>query len=275
MAATMARGGTAVLLHHVYLDESGTHEGSPVMAVAGYVFKSVQAHRFSREWGRALERFKLPYAHMTDCATGNGAYKDMSLEDRIQTEKTLIPLIRNRSAVGFSIAVRPGYYEEKMRGHIFPVSPYSFCLITCVHAISQWAYQNGADKVSYFFEAGHRHQNEANTIMGHIHGSSAFGYVSHAFIDKKFALPLQAADMLAWQSAHFLKRRGEGHKPMRKDFKALVRPCDVLLDVPNDAVDRWMEITQKSQELARDSMMQPGAIPDDLERVLRHMARKA
>ena len=51
-------------------------------------------------------------------------------------------------------------------------------------------------------------------------------YLSHSFFKKTDAPPLQAADMLAWQSTHYFERQIDGHKIVRKDFAALIRKGD-------------------------------------------------
>lgn len=61
----------------VYIDESGTHDGSPVMCVAGYLFLKAGANRFTREWGKVLKREKIPFFHMVDFAPGNHPFDHM------------------------------------------------------------------------------------------------------------------------------------------------------------------------------------------------------
>ena len=46
-----------VVLRYVYMDESGTHNDSPAIAIAGYVFEKSQVQRFSRDWNKELKKF--------------------------------------------------------------------------------------------------------------------------------------------------------------------------------------------------------------------------
>ncbi|TIT18717.1 MAG: DUF3800 domain-containing protein [Mesorhizobium sp.] len=230
-----------MVLRYVYLDESGTHDRSPALAMAGYVFEKEQAQRFSRDWNKDLKRFGLPFAHMTDCATGNGHYEGLSLEDRIKSEKALIAHTRHRSSFGVAVAVDYIRYKELFGRGRYDHDAYTFCLMGCVIAVHYWAQAAGyRGRFAYVFEAGHAAQSEANVVMKGIRGSR-FGdsYFSHTFVDKEDAPPLQAADMLAWQYAHHLKRRGEGFEEKRKDFVALMRPGDQLQEVAEGAVDQW------------------------------------
>lgn len=233
------------VLSHVYLDESGTHDDSPNMTMAGYLFRADQAQRFTRDWAKDLKRIGLPCAHMTDCANGYGDYRDMELEERIQSEKLLIQHIKRRSLFGFGVSLDPHYYAKAVDDIKGAPSAYTFCVLSCITMVRRWIERTNYDgKIAYFFEAGHRHANEADQFMNDIPANGPermkkFAYLSHTFIDKREALPLQAADMLAWQSCHFKNRFDQGFTKARADFLALVRPQDITNDYTHDHIDAW------------------------------------
>jgi Protein of unknown function (DUF3800) len=240
-------GGLAVILSEVYFDESGTHDGSPVMTMAGYLFKKNQARLFSRDWQKALNRLGLPAAHMTDCANGNGNYAEMSLEQRILSEKLLIENIKRRTVFGIGLSVKPDMYAEVMGEYAQALSPYTLLLMLSVVKIRDWAERTAYQgKVAYFFESGHRHASEANRYMN---GLATLGqdvidynyYFGHAFVDKHEALPLQAADMLAWLHRNYLLRQIIGIEEPRKDFVALARPKDFSVEVTPSHLARLRE----------------------------------
>lgn len=245
----MAEGFVA-LLHHVYFDESGTHDGSPAMALAAYVFEKTQATRFARDWTKDLDRIGIPFTRMTDCATGNGHYATLSLDERINSGKRLIERIKHRSAVGCAVAVSAREYEKAVAWDKFSPSPYTFCVGLCVTMVHYWAVQNRPKaNFAYFFEAGHKDQPEANRILNQIRGGKqGSSYVSHAFVDKGYAPQLQAADMLAWHVAHYIKRRDEGHTKPRKDYYALLRKKDVLREIDQNLIEKWLDLTQRENE---------------------------
>ena len=51
------------MMMEAYFDESGTHDGSPVACVAGYLLTEDNARHFNREWNRDLSEFGLTYFH--------------------------------------------------------------------------------------------------------------------------------------------------------------------------------------------------------------------
>lgn len=235
-------GGGFVAVANLYFDESGTHRGSRLMTIAGYWFEANQAKRFSRDWAKELNMLGLSHAHMTDCALGYGEYRDFSMDKRILSEKRLIENIKRRSRFGFSITIDPNEYDQIMQGVPGAPSCYTFCLVALFHGITQFADANGYNgKLVYLFEAGHESAGEAHTYLNGIpaNGDSwveATRYGGHAFLDKKIALPLQAADMLAWQTRHFYERKLDGHDKPRKDFVALLRPFDLNLELQPNAL---------------------------------------
>ena len=238
-------------LHHVYMDESGTHAGSPVLTMAGYVFASDQARKFSRDWERELQRFGLPFAHMTDCANGQGDYKGMLIEQRVEVEKSLIRLIKLRTVFGFAVSVEADRYSDGVLTSPFNLGAYTFCLANCVILVDEWAKENCPDaRFSYFLESGHDDQSEAHNIMSQLNiDPRGERYLAHTFVNKRAAPPLQAADMLAWQEGHYLIRRLKGHDTPRKDYAALKRGKDRTILAPSDTVDDWFRLSRWEDEL--------------------------
>lgn len=253
--AMLLEGGLVVVLNQVYFDESGTHKGSEFMSFAGYVFEKRQARLFSKSWQRDLNRLGLTHAHMTDCANGNGEYKRLSLKERVDSEKLLIKQIRKRSLFGISLSIRETEYDEIMNGAPFIYSAYTLLLLLAVYKIRGYLkglYPDG--KIAYFFEAGHSKANEANKFMNGISQlgwEDHFSYAGHAFLDKKEAVPLQAADMLAWQHRHYYARLAKGYEKPRADFAALIRPQDMETHIEAGQIHLLRERMIATQEQIR------------------------
>ena len=211
-----------------------------MMTLAGYLFEEKQSKRFSRDWRKCLARLGLPAAHMTDCATGNGDYAQMSLDDRILSEKLLIENIKRRSLLGFSFAVDPQLYDEILGPFAVAMPAYGHLLMVAVAAVRNWAARSQYEgRISYFFESGHRHASEANQYMNQIaeYGEEVaqfMYYRSHAFLDKREAPQLQAADMLAWLHRNHLMKSDVARRSPRKDFLALVRPVDLAGEIKRE-----------------------------------------
>jgi len=156
-----------VLTIEAYFDESGSHDGSPVLCVAGYLFDKTRAQALDLAWKGVLDRYSLPFFHMVDCAHGAEPFDKLTKLERVDAEKEIIGLIRENILFGVAIAVDEREYDKLFRpGNPFGTA-YSYCCWTCLTAIHNWIGLHTLDaKIAYFFEAGHKHQNEANAMDG-------------------------------------------------------------------------------------------------------------
>jgi hypothetical protein len=220
----------------VYVDESGSHEGSPLLCNAGYVFKKQSAIDFDGQWKADLKEADLEYFRMSACAGGGEPFEDKTMPERIAIETKLIELTKRSTAYGFAVTLNEAEYDAIVPKTDQLGSAYSYCLRMCLVAVRAWAEHakfNG--DIAYFFESGHRHQAEANAIMDMIFRDpghrARYRYAAHAFADKKKARPLQAADLLAWQWRNDALRKRAQRNVSRKDCVALIRPDkDYVMD---------------------------------------------
>lgn len=243
LEVALPHGGYAVMLAEVYIDESGSHAGSPVLCLAGYIFASGRANEFSQRWAKALDSYRLPFFHMVDCAHGAAPFDGLSPEQRIAVEKEMIALIREYSEYGFAVSVYERDYDSVippgLKAHTG--SAYSFCVRQCLTLVKDWL--NSSDfkgDVAYYFEAGHARQCEALSILNDIFNErilvNHYQHAAHVFADKRKFLPLQAADLLAWQW-HTDKKHKMLRQPPRKDFAALLRPQDKAIDFNRERLE--------------------------------------
>jgi hypothetical protein len=137
--------------------------------------------------------------------------------------------------VGFASTVDQTEYQEII-GHSdgYP-SPYAFLARMCLGYVRQSILERSADaRVSYMFEAGHRHQSHAEKILSEISRSERlrekYGYAGHSFVAKEQVPIVQSADLLVWHTYQDSKKRALGERP-RKDYEALIRP--------QDRIQRW------------------------------------
>ncbi|WP_271573093.1 DUF3800 domain-containing protein [Bradyrhizobium sp. CCBAU 11361] len=219
----------------VYLDESGTHAGSKVLCVAGYLFEREAAQALTAEWQQWLEFYGLPHFHMTDCAQGARHFKGWTNLRRNKAKWKFIRLINRFAWTGFAATLIPSEYSD-FPEELYPLprmGPYSLCLHSCIaNVATHWVTNTGyTGEISYFFESGHDDQAEANRLMRILaedpKSRAALRYGSHQFVGKTAAIPVQAADLLAWQWYTDRKRQLEG-LPRRKDCEALLATNRVL-----------------------------------------------
>lgn len=242
-------GGCAMVLVEGYFDESigegearqadGSIGTIPILCVAGYLIESEQAKLLAKEWQEVLDWKGLPYFHMVDCAHGNGPFANLTKQERIAVVARMIGNIKRRTIKGFAVSVNVAQYELFMPNHPLAGKPYTFCAHSTIGGVINWIEDvNYQGDVAYFFEAGHASQPEANQIMEKIFAvpelRRASRYVAHAFVTKEKSLPVQAADLLAWQFYTDIRRQLRGETRHRKDFQSLIdHPHQVTFVLPD------------------------------------------
>lgn len=229
--AVLPGEGMIVQFCEVYVDESGTHAGSPVLCVAGFLFEKERSKILADEWQHQLDKYGIPYFRMSECAHGCGVFKNLKMQDRIDIGTSLIQVIKLHMTRGFAITIADSDYTSLEGWHDKVGQAYSFCLRQCLSYVRRWSkneFFNG--EVAYFFESGHRDQSEANRIVSNImrdpKNRAEYRYVSHTFADKDKLILLQCADLLAWQWFTDRRHQLEG-RPRRKDLAALLRDSNI------------------------------------------------
>lgn len=225
-------GGYALPLVETYFDESGTHQGSKVLCLAGYVVESEAGKRLSDDWALMLERYGLPFFHMVDCVHGRPPFDGLTRKEQDEAERSAIRIMRTHINQCFVVSLMPEVFDRYVPASPLIGSPYSVCIHACLGAAQAWADINAyRGDIAYFFESGHQSQSEANRIMTKIFSVPALRdkqrYVAHTFADKRKVFPLQAADIIAWLWNNECKRKMDTSRPQRRrDLNALMQPKD-------------------------------------------------
>jgi hypothetical protein len=178
-----------------YFDESGTHDGSPVLCVAGYLFEKTQCESLDLKWKETLERHHLPFFRMSACAHNQKPFDTLDRDGCIAVEKEMIGLINENALLGVAIAINESdtWFEQPNQAG----SAYTFCCWQILAGIRAWIDRTKFEgEIAYFFEARHASQSEANAvhrIFSHPTLRAGYRYAGHAFVDKQKSRPSQAA----------------------------------------------------------------------------------
>lgn len=228
--------GYAMIQAQAFFDESGSHEGSPILCVAGYIFRKSEAIKLGHEWRKVLRWKKLPYFHMVDCAHGNGPFANLTKDERIEVQTKLIEAIKRYAVQGMAVTVDPVEYATFHKR--LPFDPklyadaYAFSTQFIMTGVSSFIEKNPrVGSMAYFFEAGHKSAPQAHEIMHRMFESPTikhdFRYAGHAFVEKQKSPAVQAADLLAWQWYTDRRHQAEG-RARRKDCASLLQKHHIV-----------------------------------------------
>ncbi len=207
-----------------YFDESERIGG--VFCVAGYAFAPEQARKFTKAWSALFADYGG--CHMVELLARQGRFKGIAPSERDRLLREAVRIINKR--ISFGVSVSCNVAEVRMLspswirgfGHAYPL-----CCHLSMASLGKRLHDDGlSERVTYIFESGHEFEAEARDFVRSMVESpiakDAYRYQGDAFLSKKDAVPLQAADVLAWEWAKFRDETLEQHlRPIRQSLLVL------------------------------------------------------
>lgn len=217
----------------IYLDESGTHDKTDALAVAGYIATEEQWGWLAREWFDLLRSESISLLHMTDLECFQGEFKGWNKARQIRVLSRAHGIIQRRVRVGISSAVIKSHYDEVIKGelrHRYGKHYYTICALDCMSRVIEWADKYSyAEPIQYVFETGAEGAGELAAKMQDFYDDertrTRYRLRGWSFEDKREVVQLQAADFIAYETWKQMENRIlEGEKrPMRKSLFNLLR----------------------------------------------------
>jgi hypothetical protein len=236
-----------------YFDESGTHEGSPVSVVAGYLATIHQWRVFETRWQKMLKGAKVNVFHMVDLEHSWGEFQGWSEEQRRKLIREATRIIRDQTEMGVGLATFVQDFNvtmtlpfQKWFGGI-----YGWCGWGAINIAARWAPQSGyTNPIHYIFEAGAKGRHELDHLIGDIEnvpeGKSRYLIGEWGFQRKEDVVQLQAADFLSYEIFKNIINRDPtlNDSPMpsvRRSYNLLVRKTDKIGLIDEPHLLGWMQ----------------------------------
>lgn len=231
-----------------YLDESGIHEGSPHVVVAGLVGPQNKWIAFEKKWRELLDCWGLDFFHMSDFESYYGPYSSWTKEQHRSRLDQLLDVIGEHvfGYVGFGLSVQDyeRAFSEQVRKKLSPYHVLAFhCFHYGNHLIDTMLTMFGeveADDPTYL--EGYETLREFPTaliyeevgkgagalletyqrIAGEASIKKSLHVVSLSYQSKKNFGALQAADILAYELWKDIPRSlGVGQRPKRYPLRRI------------------------------------------------------
>jgi hypothetical protein len=190
----------------IYYDDSGSPNDTLAVVVAGLLASDEQWLEFARNWNKTLRQFGISLFHMKEFAHSRGEFskwrEHKAIESqRLERERFLGQLLGHivlRVQHSFGQAVIMDDYREVSKR--FPlvegdITPYALCGRTCLARASAWAEKYGIPErnIQHVFEDGSL--GKGSFIDRALKDKA----ISPVFKKKNESVPLQAADLLAYE----------------------------------------------------------------------------
>jgi hypothetical protein len=95
-----------------FMDESGIHEGSPVVTVGSWFGRPSVWRDFTKDWNRQKRPIKV--FHAADCANLTGEFKGWDKHRRDAYVAKLLPVIAEHEIAGLLIGIVMDTFEQAM-----------------------------------------------------------------------------------------------------------------------------------------------------------------
>jgi hypothetical protein len=220
MARADQNGELAVL--KAYIDESGVHDGSPVLTVAAYLSRPQQWQAWTKRWNAAKRPIKV--FHATDCANLRGEFKGWEPTARDALVAKLLPIIAEADFPGVVVGIQMHEFERMLRDRpdlrqLFG-TPYAACFQWVVQIIMNFAFgANNTEGIAFVHELNDYHQQALEGFKWIKENGNPLGTaIALQFADKRDFPPLQAADILSYEGN---KRLRDLDRPERRAWTAL------------------------------------------------------
>lgn len=205
-----------------YFDASGSDE-TVAFVVGGCVATESIWVPFSEDWKEVLDEAGVDCFHMREFAHSTGRFSQWKGQEdrRHKFISALIKTINRYGVMSFTCGVLVEDYEVVNRE--YPLrelfgSPYALCGESCLAFMEEWINNNPVRQwPEMIFDQGDRHRGELMQVF------ELWGLDAPMFKDKSDLVPLQAADLVAWENLKVYRTIAEGSTDLRESIRQLRR----------------------------------------------------
>lgn len=217
------------------LDESGTHDASPVTVMAAYVSTNNRWTRFERDARPLLQSYGVETIHATRLWGSSHDFHKWTRQKKQALLRDLGRLMKRWVLFGFTVTLDDKAYTDIIKTHPAgtPDSEFAACFRVCMLYIPRLIIDRGIDRdprLHFVIEDGHKNLQEAIHLFGVSQQADATlnrQLLSIAPADKRKFVATQLADLLAYLSYR--------HSPDFVTTKIMLPASDLLQELVRGA----------------------------------------
>ncbi len=215
----------------IYMDDSGTHAGAPIIGVGGLIGDEAQWEQFDVAWRARLNapmpgKPRLNKFHAYDCQYCEGEFATYNRAESDLITREFRQIIIQSGVIGFARAIDKSAWDElvtdERRANMGGAE--HFCVTGCIREILGDAWDHYKDEdVAIFYDKG-RQTPDLDRIaeVDWGRGLDCPRIVSFTFVEVARFTPLQGADMIAtesyWHGKRWLKDKSAPPRPHFEEF---------------------------------------------------------
>jgi len=188
-----------------FVDDSGSGGDSPWFVLAGYLGTVADWDAFDSEWQEVLcAEPRIEYFKMKQAERLRDQFEGFTPEQRDAKINALIDVILKRARQAVYVRAKQKDYDEIVKTQVPEMwdNAYFFlfpAFVTCCTSLEKWF--GNSEPIHFVFDSHERFENPSKQLYNQILGAPVLAgrIVNVDYEDDKQFLPLQAADLLAWQ----------------------------------------------------------------------------
>ena len=218
-----------------FLDDCGTHDGAPVVAVAGYAGYTYEWERLERDWNEFLAREGIRYYHAVEAAQGRKEFAGRDKSDRQRVHREAVQIITRYELLPVSFSIDGPWFRGRFPdavpfgGKVIQNSALCYCFQRIAYRLAEHVAGIEATPVAIVMEESPGNMGDLMNLFEAFVTHPPYAHYRHCFqgpptFRPKIGYPqLQAADVLAYETVLDLQRNWDPnrqHGP-RESYKAL------------------------------------------------------
>jgi hypothetical protein len=188
-----------------FVDDSGSDGESPWYVLAGYVGTVSDWIGFEPEWTAVMDAVpRIEYFKSSEAESLKGQFLGVDPTDRSRKIDALLEVIGRHAQRAIYVRTRQKDYNDIIKSNVPEVwdDAYFFLMPAFISsAIALEKYVGNQEPAEFVLDNSQRLDRQAKKLRGQLLNLPQFAgrTVDILFRDEKLFLPLQAADLLAWQ----------------------------------------------------------------------------
>jgi hypothetical protein len=255
-------------LFRAYLDDSGAPTGGhKFLTVAGYAAEVSGWKDFDRRWAEALQGAGVPYLHMKEFGkVDSGIYAVLKADKNKEAEflMSLRDIIYDTVDCGVQATVVLADLRAFNKEHRLRLDPYALGIYSCVlELMRKYAFSNAEAVVDAFDNVHLRCGLALDYVKSDSEAPATFAPVAVVPIQSpwsfKTVLPLQAADLIAWEMRKFCEDHSDWDfsKDDRSSMRAVDKSYKQFAEAYRERHGRPPRVRKSLWALREDSVLAP------------------
>lgn len=221
LRALAPNGARVLIMLHAYIDDSGTHDDAEVVTMGAFIAPVADWTAFEFDWCAILDREPLRSFHMSDCEAGRNPYF-WDWPRRAALIHDLRHIIIRYQMLGTALSISRKDWDELVVGKVREDfgSSIEFAFGGAIGQLVLYLRQLWpTQKLAIVVDDQKQRKEDLQRIAGNYRDLKVLypEIESLAFASMQNCVPLQAADMIAWESYRYAQEwLKTGGKPVAR-----------------------------------------------------------